>query len=313
MAKDRQETEPDVLKRLAHLLGTEVKNNRLEIPDTAGSGYCAGFIFNEHIRMMVMHYELKEDMVIENKELCPSGRMILFKFRNIFPKTETKTLPSVLIATNSLYTEAVIPIHTHTATINIEVDADYLSSLFDSPGKSPVLQSLLQNMQPLLFEQMINPTLQNIVHEMVTGSVNRTFELFFLRIKAEELVCRLLMELEKREEKQVYPLNSYDIQTIYHIKEQMLAHPGIPPVINELAASANMSPSKLKRLFKQIFGKSLFSYYQEFRMKEAARLLKEEKLSVTDVGYQLGFTNLSHFTRVFEQHTGLKPKKYSLR
>jgi len=29
------------------------------------------------------------------------------------------------------------------------------------------------------------------------------------------------------------------------------------------------------------------------------------------VGYQLGFTNLSHFSRVFEQHTGKKPKKYS--
>ncbi|WP_394350737.1 AraC family transcriptional regulator [Chitinophaga tropicalis] len=29
------------------------------------------------------------------------------------------------------------------------------------------------------------------------------------------------------------------------------------------------------------------------------------------VGYQPGFTNLSHFSRVFEQHIGMKPKKYS--
>jgi AraC-like DNA-binding protein len=72
-----------------------------------------------------------------------------------------------------------------------------------------------------------------------------------------------------------------------------------------------MSPSKLKRLFKQIFGNSIFSYYQAFRMKEAARLLKEEKLSVSDVGYQLGFTNLSHFSRVFKEHIGMKPKQYS--
>ena len=71
-----------------------------------------------------------------------------------------------------------------------------------------------------------------------------------------------------------------------------------------------MSPTKLKRLFKQIFGDSIFSYYQAFRMKEAARLLKEQ-FSVSEVGYQLGFTNLSHFSRVFEQHTGLKPKRYS--
>jgi AraC-like DNA-binding protein len=46
-------------------------------------------------------------------------------------------------------------------------------------------------------------------------------------------------------------------------------------------------------------------------MKEAARLLKEEKLSVSDVGYELGFTNLSHFSRVFNEHIGMKPKQYS--
>jgi AraC-like DNA-binding protein len=46
-------------------------------------------------------------------------------------------------------------------------------------------------------------------------------------------------------------------------------------------------------------------------MKEAARLLREEKLSVSDVGYRLGFTNLSHFSRVFKEHIGMKPKQYS--
>ncbi|MDR1348728.1 MAG: helix-turn-helix domain-containing protein [Prevotellaceae bacterium] len=85
-----------------------------------------------------------------------------------------------------------------------------------------------------------------------------------------------------------------------------------PPVIKELAIYANMSPSKLKRLFRQILGDSIFSYYQTFRMKEVARLLKEEKkLSVSDVGYRLGFTNLSHFSRIFKEHIGMKPKQYS--
>jgi len=88
------------------------------------------------------------------------------------------------------------------------------------------------------------------------------------------------LELEKRDEKQLYALNIHDIQTIYRVKEQLLEHLETPPIIKELAVSANMSPSKLKRLFKQVFGNSIFSYYQGFRMQEAARLLKEEKLSV---------------------------------
>jgi len=315
---NNRETEPNVLKKFAQLLGTGLKNRRLDIPAKFGKGYCAGYVFNEHIRMLILNYGLNKEFVIENPDIHASGRMILFKFQNCIPKTETlsvgmqlKTFPSVLIATSRMNTDIMIPIHTNTATINIEVDAAYLNGLFDKSEISPVLQGLLQNTQPLLFDQMMYPSLQKIVEEIVSEHIDETFELFFRRIKAEELICRLLMELEKRDEKHLYSLNNQDVQTLYKVKEQILEHLEIPPEIKKLTESANMSPSKLKRLFKQIFGNSIFSYYQEFRMKEAARLLKDEKLSVTDVGYQLGFTNLSHFSRVFNEHIGMKPKQYS--
>jgi len=318
MLKDIEQTVPDILKIFAQLLGTEIKNRKLEIPEKYGNGYCSGYVFNEHIRMLILNYELNKDFVVENPDIHASGRMILFKFQNSIPKREIVSagkqlmaIPSVLIATSSMNTDVIIPIQTNTSTINIEVDANYLKGLFDLSEKSPVLQSLLQNTQPLLFEQMIYPSLQRIVDEIISEQVDETFKLFFLRIKAEELICRLLMELEKRDEKQLYALNRHDIQSIYKIKELMLDHPGTPPLINDLAVIANMSPTKLKRLFKQIFGNSIFSYYQGFRMKEAARLLREEKISVSDVGYGLGFTNLSHFSRVFNEHIGMKPKQYS--
>lgn len=318
MKKGGQQTVPDILLRFAHLLGAEVINSRLVIPEKFGTGYCTGFVFNEHIRMLVSNYELYKDLIVSNAVINTDKRMIVFKFQNIFPKEEPGSTgrqltgtPSVLIATSRLNTDKVISIHSNTATINIEVDADYLNGLFDLPEKSPVLQSLLENTQPLLFEQIIYPSLQKIVDEIVTEPVGKIFEMFFLRVKAEELICRLLIELEKRDGKHLYPLNSRDIQIIYKVKEQMLEHIETPPVIKELAIRAGMSPTKLKRLFSQIFGNSVFSYYQGLRLKEAARLLREEKLSVSDAGYRLGFTNLSHFSRVFEQHIGIKPKKYS--
>lgn len=318
MRRDKQQTVPNILKKLAYLLGTEVKNRRLEIPAKFGKGYCYGYVFNDCIRMVISNYELNEDVVIDNPDVNIQARIIVFKFQNIFPESEAlqageklKAMPSVLIATSRVNTDAMIPIHTNRATINIEVDADYLNRLFDFSEKSPVLQSLLENAQPLLFEQIIYPSLQKIVDEIIIEPVDETFELFYLRIKAEELICRLLMELEKRSEKHIYALNIHDIQTIYRVKGRILEHLDIPPLIKELAVFANMSPTKLKRLFKQIFGTSIFSYYQEFRMKEAARLLKEEKLSVSDAGYQLGFTNLSHFSKVFKEHIGMNPKQYS--
>ncbi|MCK8495098.1 AraC family transcriptional regulator [Spirosoma sp. RP8] len=315
MVRDDWQTIPQVLQTFARVVGAEIKNRRLVIPEKFGSGYCAGYVFNAHIRMLILNYELKDDLLLQNPEVNAAGRMILFKFQNVIHKPNTATTgkeaPSVLIATSSMNTDVVIPIHTNTSTINIEVDTNYLKELVDVSDESPVLQSLLANEQPLLFEEMIFPSLQGIIDELLTESVDETFQLFFLKIKAEELICRLLMALKKRDEKQLYSINGLDSQAIYRVKAQILERLETPPVISELAVSARMSPSKLKRLFKQIFGNSLFSYYQDFRMREAARLLKEEKLSVSEVGYRLGFTNLSHFSRVFNEHIGRNPKQYS--
>ncbi|MBE9585273.1 helix-turn-helix transcriptional regulator [Mucilaginibacter sp. JRF] len=307
---------PIVLQQFARLLNIDIENNRLDIPAEYGAGYCSGYVFNEHIRILISNYELHQDLIISNPNLHSAGKVIFFKFQNIFTKADNngKALtapPSVLIATSRINTDELIAIHSNTATINIEVQADYLNSIFDTDNRSPILQSLLDNKQPLVFEQLIYPSLQKVVDEILAQPASQNFKLFLLRIKAEELICKLLMELEKREEEQIHALNIKDIQTIYNIKEQILKQLHIPPVIDKLAIEAGMSPTKLKRLFRQIFGDSIFSYYQTFRMKEAARLLTEEKLSVSAVGYSLGFTNLSHFTRVFNEHIGMKPKQYS--
>lgn len=318
MEEFKQKKTPSTLIKFAKLLETEIKNGILAIPEKYGKGYCAGFVFNEHIRMLISNYILNENVIVENQEINTSKKMIFFKFQNIYPEIKTELsvknpmeMPSVLIATSRMNTDDFITIHTNTSMINIEVDVDYLIELIDFSEKSPLLENLLQNVRPLLFEQILLPSLQKIVDEIINQTVSKTFELFYLRIKAEELVCQLLMELEKRDEKRLYALNISDIKTIYKVKEQILASLGIPPIIKELSTIANMSPTKLKVLFKQIFGNSIFNYYQEFRMKEAARLLKEENLSVSEVGYTLGFTNLSHFSRVFEERIGMKPKKYS--
>ncbi|WP_407499428.1 helix-turn-helix transcriptional regulator [Elizabethkingia anophelis] len=305
----RDITVPKIIELFANLLGTEIENRKLEIPDRFGKGYCRGFVFNEHIRMIISNYELYEDLTIENPDIDTDGKMIFFKFQNVFSKSG---IPSVMIGTSRLNTDDVISIHSNTATINIEIDAHYLNSLFYSYEKSPILKGLLQNAQPYLFEQVLYSSLQEIVNDIISENTEEVFELFFLRVKAEELICRLLIELSKRDEKQLYALNVHDIEAIYKIKALIIEDLGVPPVISELSVIAGMSPTKLKRLFSQIFGNSIFSYYQNLRMKEAAALLREKKYSVSEVGYKLGFTNLGHFSRIFKQHIGMSPKKYAM-
>ncbi|UAY54627.1 helix-turn-helix transcriptional regulator [Arachidicoccus terrestris] len=306
---------PEALRDFAKTLGVPISHNRINIPQEYGKGYCTGFTFNEQIRMLIMDYELNREIVLANPDTDIRGKMILFKFQHVLPESKRANtqLPSVMIATRKVQADIIIPVHTQTATINIEVNAAYLASLLVSKNQSVILSQLLENNQPLLFEQTVYPSMLQIVDEIIKEPVKEPFRLFFLRVKAEELICRLLIELESRPSgRQLHPLNRTDIQVIYNIRENILAHLATPPTLATLASSANMSISKLKTLFKQVFGKSIYSYYQQFRIQEAARLLAERQLSVSEVGYHLGFSNLSHFSRVFNQHIGMKPKRFSM-
>lgn len=108
----------------------------------------------------------------------------------------------------------------------------------------------------------------------------------------------------------MYALNKNDVHKIYHVRDKVLSELDKSPVIKDFADLIAMSESKFKRLFKQIFGDSFFSYYQKFRMRESTRLLKDNKMTVSEVGYSLGFSNLSHFAKVFQGHYAVKPKAF---
>jgi AraC-like DNA-binding protein len=52
-----------------------------------------------------------------------------------------------------------------------------------------------------------------------------------------------------------------------------------------------MSESKIKDLFRQVFGDSIYNYYQTAHMEKAVYLLLKKKYSVSEAGYQLGFSD----------------------
>jgi AraC-like DNA-binding protein len=83
--------------------------------------------------------------------------------------------------------------------------------------------------------------------------------------------------------------------------------------IKKLAGIACMSKASFYRYFNNEFGLSPIEYINQERVKRACRLLTRENLNVTDVSFQLGYSSLSHFIKLFKEHTGTTPKQYQLR
>ncbi|RFM27659.1 helix-turn-helix transcriptional regulator [Deminuibacter soli] len=63
-------------------------------------------------------------------------------------------------------------------------------------------------------------------------------------------------------------------KAIYTIRDTIVSDLSTPPNLRALTTASGMSESKMQRLFRQIFGNSIYNYYQLLRIKEAAYLIR---------------------------------------
>jgi AraC family transcriptional regulator len=101
--------------------------------------------------------------------------------------------------------------------------------------------------------------------------------------------------------------NEADREKISQAREILLSHIGEPLTIKELSRKVAINECYLKKGFKEMFGTTIFDFYQSQRMEHARYLLYEKGLSVTEVSVMLGYSSISHFSTAFKKHTGLKP------
>ncbi|WP_439132468.1 helix-turn-helix domain-containing protein, partial [Polaribacter sp.] len=77
--------------------------------------------------------------------------------------------------------------------------------------------------------------------------------------------------------------------------------------VSELATLMNMSRSNLLRKIKKQTELSASQFIRQVRLQKGMELLKETELTVSEISYQVGFSNNSYFTKCFREHYGFSP------
>lgn len=86
--------------------------------------------------------------------------------------------------------------------------------------------------------------------------------------------------------------------------EMIKAHLFTRATIDDLAALTGMSLSSFKRKFTSIYKESPAQYLQSRKIEEARKLLLHSSLTISEIAYQTGFQDPSHFTKVFRKWSG---------
>lgn len=80
--------------------------------------------------------------------------------------------------------------------------------------------------------------------------------------------------------------------------------------IKEICEQLQISRAQLHRILKKTTHQSTSHYIRSIRMRRAKQLLQNSELNVSEVGYEVGYDNLSHFSQDFKREFGSAPSHF---
>lgn len=83
-----------------------------------------------------------------------------------------------------------------------------------------------------------------------------------------------------------------------------------PAGVEFYAHKLNMSVRNLNLICHAVFNKSVSEIIEARKLTEARQLLAGSSMSVSEIGYELGYNEKAYFTRVFTKKTGVTPTKF---
>lgn len=139
--------------------------------------------------------------------------------------------------------------------------------------------------------------------EAFTQTQNR----LLLECHCLELLSVNLCRLNGREHCQ--NAHSYKRETMERAREVLLTRLENPPTLTELSRIVGTNECTLKRDFKETFGCTVYNFVQENRLEKAYQLITGCGYNVSDSAFAVGYSNLSHFSKVFKIRFGISPGK----
>lgn len=106
---------------------------------------------------------------------------------------------------------------------------------------------------------------------------------------------------------EIRPQDNLKIEVVFgHVRR----HYDRPIPLQEIADKVNMTVPAFCRYYKKVTGKTFTQFVNEFRIVHATKLLAESHSSITDICFECGFNNFSHFNKLFKKFAGKSPLKY---
>jgi AraC-like DNA-binding protein len=310
----------DYLHQLADLLGTTVHDGQLLIPEHAGTGYLRVISFADKPETILYNFTLRETLVLrrepDNREHYTLVLDELERERGFQVKigeeepNDVIDRPKVFYLTSFLYdVETILYQNVNVKGIRVLLTPEWMQQYLQLDKNEAVLEKYIMLKTAGIWYKPVTEEVSSLLHDLLDqpnapllflqNKVFRIIELFFEWLYDEMKVTSGRSGISRQ-----------DVEMAQKIEARLTADvTQLPPTLKELAREVAMSESKLKKIFKAVYGLPPYEYFQRQRMQKARLMLLSGNYSVKDIGYTLGYANLSNFTLAFKKVFGKVPSQ----
>lgn len=153
----------------------------------------------------------------------------------------------------------------------------------------------------------ITPSMQVVLNQLENTSMDGPIREIYLKGKIYELIALYLEQFIQKPPEKKSVLRPGDTERIRNARELLLKKMDSPPSLLELSRLVGLNDFKLKKGFQELYRTSVFGFLREQRMEKARQLLEEGKMSVTEVVFEVGYNDPSHFASEFKKRYGVYP------
>lgn len=303
-----------LLKDLASRIGTVVQNNVLLIPPTLGHGNLHALRMPNGLSVLVSDLSMDVDVKLHRMKTMPAFYILAFdevfirtRFGQKIDNDEISVSPPIYSAAalhSTLFDTTMIAYKgCKVNSVRISFDHRWLARYFGISKEDELLMKYIFLKSKKLTLEPLDTDYRKYIDDIFKVDPEDPLYYTILENRIMLLIERFMNRIiEKMGEGGMPRLRPEDVYKMMEVEAEITNdNASAPPKVQGLSEKFGIGPTRLKTLFKEVYGYPIYEYYQRYRMERARAMLLSGEYSVKETGYQLGYKSLSNFAKAFRQ------------
>lgn len=304
------------LMALQNHFGGEIQNNTYQFQKGNTSIYCCTFVISNEIEVAVTDSKHHQPILMsripdDNPDYL---HMVIIhqggytqSYKNKQQQLEADSTKGIFFYNGMFPLTAEFPANTTYKALSFKFQKSALENII--PEALPQINKMYNTSEGIAYHIPtpieVNQLVDDIMHYRKGGFGAKAF----IKARALEAFALTLKVMEQMDDDALNGLHIDDFERLMRIKEKVMASLTTSISIEDIAVEFAISVSKLNRDFKTLFDTTIYKFYTRAKIDEAYRRLQSGNYTVTEVSYDMGYSNPAKFSEMFKKIKGISPKQ----